>query len=316
MQPNSIATLGALPTSARVHPADLQVGSVMARPVLRVAEDDELEVADAALALARSHHVPVTHGRRLVGVIADRDLLRVRRGDSLHARDIMSKEPHVIGPDASLAVAAQRMLAHRVSCLPVVDHGELVGIVTTYDCLRVTLEYLRGLEREGAPPLSVRALIGQRPASKVLLDEQLDLATLLIHHAHTSQLPVVSGDAVVGLISDRQVLRTLAGADELAESLWRGHAVRAGALMTAPTFVQADSRAVAAGDRLRRRRPDRRAGLRHLCTEQPLEGWRTDAWQRGGDHYCERYPSVGAMAWLRWNLQREGLGGHEGAQPG
>jgi CBS domain-containing protein len=48
----------------------------------------------------------------------------------------MSVELVTIGADAPVEEAAQKLLEHRVGCLPVVEAGALVGIVTTSDLLR------------------------------------------------------------------------------------------------------------------------------------------------------------------------------------
>ncbi len=49
----------------------------------------------------------------------------------------MSEQLHTTTPDTPLSEAAAIMLKHRVGCLPVVDDGELVGILTEGDFLRL-----------------------------------------------------------------------------------------------------------------------------------------------------------------------------------
>jgi CBS-domain-containing membrane protein len=43
-------------------------------------------------------------------------------------------------PDDDLIAATRQMLAWRISALPVIDHGQLAGILTTTDCLNAMLE--------------------------------------------------------------------------------------------------------------------------------------------------------------------------------
>lgn len=91
-------------------------------------------------------HLLVTEGDRLLGLISNRDLVRVvfqNPGrvldlDGCTAADIMTPSPLVvIEPEAPLGEAARLMHEHQVSALPVVEDGQVWGIVTTADILRV-----------------------------------------------------------------------------------------------------------------------------------------------------------------------------------
>jgi CBS domain-containing protein len=101
-------------------------------------------------------HLLVFADDRMIGIISDRDIgistaaLRdaVRRHDVTALLDderpvesVMSAAPHVIGPDAPISEAARLLVSRHINALPVVeDNGEVVGIVTSVDCLLATLE--------------------------------------------------------------------------------------------------------------------------------------------------------------------------------
>jgi len=85
---------------------------------------------------------PVVEKKRLVGVISRRDLIssrRVRSSIAQHARttigDAMTKEVVTVGPDDPISTAAELIVRHDVSLLPVVDGGHLVGVVNRHDVL-------------------------------------------------------------------------------------------------------------------------------------------------------------------------------------
>ena len=101
----------------------------------------------------------VAKGGRLVGVVSEADVLRKaerrpwRRGGGLSARvrrdrdkarartagQLMTSPVITIHPDASLSAAARLMNAHRIRRLPVVNAGDLVGIVSRRDLMKVFL---------------------------------------------------------------------------------------------------------------------------------------------------------------------------------
>jgi acetoin utilization protein AcuB len=94
--------------------------------------------------------LPVMDKERLVGIITMEDLRRaepptgmgldlVKITDVLSkmtVRQVMTKDPMTIAPDASLMDAAQTMLEHRISALPVIEDEQLVGIITESDIFR------------------------------------------------------------------------------------------------------------------------------------------------------------------------------------
>jgi CBS domain-containing protein len=64
----------------------------------------------------------------------------------LTIREFMTRSPHTIGVDQSLAVAHELMRRHQIRHLPVVRDGELVGIVSQRDLLFI--EGLVGVDPE------------------------------------------------------------------------------------------------------------------------------------------------------------------------
>ena len=122
-----------------------RVGSWMTRAVLDIAPEARLFEALEILAERRVRHVLVRSGETLVGLLSNRDIVRTSKRDEagqldLHATtvsEVMTPAPlHTVDPSASLADAAETMLAHHVNALPVLEGASLVGILTTEDLLR------------------------------------------------------------------------------------------------------------------------------------------------------------------------------------
>lgn len=133
------------------------VADYMTRDVVTVEEDDSLENLLRTLQTLRFRHLPVTDDRKLVGLVTERDLLRVSASSLLphHAeqdrfisehfcvRDVMTRDVASISSERSLREAGALMLQHRVGCLPVVNtDNELVGILTASDFIRAGVAWL------------------------------------------------------------------------------------------------------------------------------------------------------------------------------
>jgi len=105
-----------------------------------------LEEAYRLMQESRFRHFPVLEGGRLVGVVTDRDL---RLATSTLAPvpfpagalvgDMMTRDPRTAGLLDPVEDAARVMRELKIGCLPVVDGGELLGIVTGIDLLDALL---------------------------------------------------------------------------------------------------------------------------------------------------------------------------------
>jgi len=82
--------------------------------------------------------VPVVDGERLVGVLTDRDIVVRGIADgsdprSVQVGDIASRDIVTVRPDDDLDEALRLMGQHQVRRLPVVDEGQLVGVLAQAD---------------------------------------------------------------------------------------------------------------------------------------------------------------------------------------
>lgn len=97
-------------------------------------------------------HLPVVDGNELVGMVSDRDLCigdpwaavsvsglqsGLMSGRYRSVATVMSSPVRVARVGDSVAFAAGQMTRWRISALPVLDRGKLVGIITATDCLAI-----------------------------------------------------------------------------------------------------------------------------------------------------------------------------------
>ena len=116
----------------------------MSAPVVTVSRDTDYQQALQLMQEKRLRRLPVVdRERRLVGIVAERDLLLAatrypRAGvdvGEFMATDIVSATPGM-----GIGAAARLMLEHRVGGLPVLEGGALVGIITESDIFRRFVE--------------------------------------------------------------------------------------------------------------------------------------------------------------------------------
>ena len=95
----------------------------------------------------RIHHLVVTSGSDVVGILSDRDA-GGRSGASIRARsnvaDLMTTDVVTTEPTAPVRKVANLMRGRTIGCIPVNDGKRLVGIVTVSDLLELLG---RGVER-------------------------------------------------------------------------------------------------------------------------------------------------------------------------
>lgn len=129
-----------------------RVADVMSPDVKTLGRNDKLASADDIMKQNRIRHLPVVdQDGNLCGIISQRDLFRgmllrtlgygthleQKMLDTHAIKEAMVDHVHTTTPDASLKEAAQLMITHKVGCLPVLDNGKLVGIITEENFLKL-----------------------------------------------------------------------------------------------------------------------------------------------------------------------------------
>jgi len=132
----------------------MRVLDLMVPAVETLGRNEQLSLADQVMSQKRIRHLPVLdEDGAVVGILSQRDLFRgalaVALGYGTAAQDkmlgmlvvkeVMTTEVMTIRPDAPIATAAALMLQHKIGCLPVVEAGKLLGIITESDFVALVL---------------------------------------------------------------------------------------------------------------------------------------------------------------------------------
>jgi CBS domain-containing protein len=125
------------------------VGQFMSTDLFTVRPDDLVDLAACVMDWRHVRHVPVEDDEgHLVGLVSHRELLKlVAKGTARNAtvtvQEVMKPHPLTISPQSTTLEAIELMQRHNVGCLPVVEEGKLVGIITAYDFLTLSAELIR-----------------------------------------------------------------------------------------------------------------------------------------------------------------------------
>ena len=143
----------------------MQIGGVMRVQLVTATPEQTAAEAIRAMLDAGVGSVVVVEGSTPVGMFTERDVLKLAGAGvsfgSILLRDVMTPSPLTIGADDSILAAAALMGERSIRHLPVVEGGNLVGIVSIRDVLGYLAERLWA-ERDEAARDTARALLDRR----------------------------------------------------------------------------------------------------------------------------------------------------------
>jgi CBS domain-containing protein len=120
------------------------IREIMRTDVVAVRCDATLSEAVRTLTKEQQSCTPVVSADgAVVGLISESELIDVlfdRQARSAPVSEYMIPKTHIAHPDDDLAEAARALALYGVYCLPVVEDGRLVGVITHRDLLRYSLE--------------------------------------------------------------------------------------------------------------------------------------------------------------------------------
>ena len=112
----------------------MRMSEIMSTPVASIDAAASGETAWNEMRLRNAHHLVVLSGREVIGVVSSRDV--EHRRDRLVA-ELMSRDVVTADPKMTVRQAANQLRGRYIGCLPIVDRGKLVGIVTVSDLLEL-----------------------------------------------------------------------------------------------------------------------------------------------------------------------------------
>lgn len=140
----------------------MYVSDWMTKKVFTIEPDDYLSNALSLMKEKKVKHIPVVKGNKLKGLVSDRDIKEYSPSKAtsldiyeLHyllanakIREIMKTKVITTSPETPVEEAAMLMLDENIGCLPVLDNGNLVGIISDKDIFHALVD-ITGVKHGG-----------------------------------------------------------------------------------------------------------------------------------------------------------------------
>jgi acetoin utilization protein AcuB len=124
----------------------MRLADIMTRDVKTATPREPADDAYGRMRLHRIRHLVIMEGKRVVGVLSERDLggargASVRGGRTVE--ELMARDVATATPETTVRQAANLLRGRTIGCLPVMEGSKLLGIVTVTDLLELVGEVIR-----------------------------------------------------------------------------------------------------------------------------------------------------------------------------
>ncbi|OGQ01203.1 MAG: hypothetical protein A2Z51_05010 [Deltaproteobacteria bacterium RBG_19FT_COMBO_52_11] len=147
----------------------------MKKDLITITKDDRMTTAKKILREKNIRHLPVVDGKKLIGLVSNMDIRKAEASpatsleirelhyllDKLTVGEIMTRNVITISPDISVEEATTLLHDNKIGCLPVVEDGNLVGILTENDVMEILIEVM-GMKEKGS---RIEILVEDKPGA-------------------------------------------------------------------------------------------------------------------------------------------------------
>lgn len=130
------------------------VSKIMTADVITLNHTDNLATAEKLFKENNIRHIPVVSGKSIIGMLSLTDLMRISFADATSTTNhvdttvynmytleqVMAKEVVSVSSETTIKEASEILSSKEFHALPVVNNGELAGIVTTTDLINYLID--------------------------------------------------------------------------------------------------------------------------------------------------------------------------------
>jgi len=135
----------------------------MKRDLVTITKDEGMTIAKKILQEKNIRHLPVVEGKKLIGLVTNMDIRKAEASpatsleirelhyllDKIKVSEIMTRSVITVHPDTSVEEAATLLHDNKIGCLPVIEDGNLVGIITENDVMEIFIQVM-GIKEKGS----------------------------------------------------------------------------------------------------------------------------------------------------------------------
>jgi acetoin utilization protein AcuB len=135
----------------------------MKKDLITITKDERMTTAKKILKEKNIRHLPVVEGKKLIGLVSNMDIRKAEASpatslevrelhyllDKITIGEIMTRNVITISPDISVEEATTLLHDNKIGCLPVVEDGNLVGIITENDVMEILIAVM-GMQEKGS----------------------------------------------------------------------------------------------------------------------------------------------------------------------
>ncbi len=151
-----------------------------------ITKDERMTTAKKILKEKKIRHLPVVDGKKLIGLVTNMDIRKAEASpatsleirelhyllDKITVGEIMTRNVITISPDISIEEATTLMHDNKIGCLPVVEDGALIGMLTEEDVMEILIDVM-GMKEKGS---RIEILVDDKPGALA------DLTRLIKEH--------------------------------------------------------------------------------------------------------------------------------------
>ena len=194
----------------------MQVKEIMSKNPISVGPEDHVSHALSKMEKHKIHQLLVTGNGKLYGMLELKKII-TRNIDisSSKVENFATNVPH-IDANASLESAVQLLLSSALRAVPVTDDGNVVGIISETDLMKVAKYFVRELDKP----------VGQIAALAEYVEKKGNYGDIkkLFFEKNISRVPILDSNKVVGIVSTLEMIKILRG-KETMESRGRNEKV-------------------------------------------------------------------------------------------
>ncbi|WXG41165.1 MAG: CBS domain-containing protein [Candidatus Freyarchaeum deiterrae] len=232
------------------------VKDIMVKGLYTVDKDDMVSYAMELMVKKRVSRLLVVDKGKLVGVITEKDIfdrlgsskMKSLTASGVHVSGVMSGNPLTVAPQTDVVEAAKMMIDKQISSLPVIENGELVGVITKSTMTRLCFH----IEN-----IFVGQIMTKSPITTTPFDRVVNVRRTMLER-NISSLPVLEEGKVVGMVTEGQIALYLAQFRDNVPGKYQEERIRHidvnEIMQKAPTKLHPDNKISLAADQMRKER--------------------------------------------------------------